>query len=210
MIVLWDLDGTIIDSGPEIMQRMRRVITEFGYPEPTPAQLRSFIGPPLFDSFATLMPAAEAERAVARSREIARSQDPGYLVELHTEVAQLIRELHAAGTPQAVASSKGQWLVELVLQHFDLAHCFAGVWGSDADRTDKPRVIAAALDAFGQRGVPSPDAVMIGDRIHDLEGARANGIPAIIVTWGYGDGEAVPGALARVDTVAELRPMLEA
>lgn len=206
MIVLWDLDGTIIDSGPEILQRIRRVISELGYEVPDLATQRRFIGPPLLDSFLGLMTPDDAAKAVLRSREIAQSQSPDYLVEIHDDVAELVRDLHAKGVQQAVASSKGQWLVELVIEHFKLTECFDIIVGSDQDRSEKSLVIAKALTHFDTPG----DAIMVGDRIHDLEGAQAHGIPAIIVGWGYGDGEEIPGALAKVDTVAQLRSMLEA
>ena len=205
MIILWDLDGTIIDSGPEIFQRVARVITEFGYP--VPENLRPFIGPPLLDGFREIagMSTEDALKAVTRSREIARSQEPDYLVELHEDVAELIRDLHDRGVRQAVASSKGQWLVELVVEHFGLTQYFDAIVGSNEHRTEKTQVIGHALEYFDN----PRDAVMIGDRVHDLIGGKAHGIPVIIVNWGYGDGEEVPGARARVDTVAQLRSMLE-
>lgn len=210
--VLWDVDGTIIDSGPEILDRITRVITESGYAVPEPEVLRGFIGPPLIESFQKIigMSHDEAERAIERSRAIARDRDPDDLVTLNPGVAELIRDLHRAGVPQATASSKGEWLVQKTLTHFGLAPCFDLMAGSDsaAGRVTKSEVLAHALEHYRTQGVDTSRALLIGDRIHDLEGGQQLRVPVIIVGWGYGDGEATPGALARVDTPQQLRTML--
>jgi phosphoglycolate phosphatase len=210
--VLWDLDGTVIDSGREIIQRVRRVVDEFGYAPLSDRQLRSFIGPPLIESFITTvgMSREDAERATLRSREIARAQAPDYLVSVIEGMPEVIADLQRAGVPQAIASSKGQWLVEAVLDHFGLLNSFAVVSGADpqAGRTEKEEVIAHALSWFDRHDVSRSSAIMIGDRIHDLEGGHQHGLPVVIVEWGFGDGEATPGALARVNSVADLRNLL--
>lgn len=210
--VLWDLDGTILDSGPEIRQRVARVVREFGYPEPTTEQLTAFIGPPLVESYERIigMTPEQAQRAFLRSREIAKTQAPDYLVTLHKAVAELVKELHAAGVPQSVASSKGQWAVEQSLQHFGLAECFDVLCGADPQqqRIHKHDVIAYVLDHYRARNIDVSNGVIIGDRIHDLEGGLAHNLSVIIVEWGYGAGEETPGAFAKVANIAQLRSKL--
>jgi phosphoglycolate phosphatase len=101
-------------------------------------------------------------------------------------IPELLAKLRADGRRLAVATSKPTVFAERILEHFDLAKHFELVVGSflDGRRVEKHEVVAAALE--GVAGVTARDVVMVGDRRHDIEGARANGIDAIAAAWGYG------------------------
>lgn len=211
--IIWDVDGTILDSGAEIFERVTRVVELLKYPALDQAQLRRFIGPPLIESFEKIagMTPADAKLATQHTRAMAEDLPPDYLVSLYPGVAELIQQLHSLGVPQAVASSKAQWQVERGLEHFGLADCFVSLWGADipAGRIHKHEMIAGAVADLTAAGFDAAGGVMIGDRIHDLEGAARFGLPTIIVEWGFGDGEKTPGAYGRASSAAELQRMLE-
>lgn len=210
--ILWDLDGTITDSGEEIMSRISLALQAVQWPVPPSRELRRLIGPPMYDSLSVGLglPPETARRATDAAHAIAREREPGTLTTVFADMPELLAELAGSGVPMAVASSKSEWHVHRVLDHFGLSPHFAVRTGSDeaAGRTHKDTVIAEALRRLDSKGVDVSQVVMVGDRVHDLEGAAAHGIPAIIVGWGYQDDEPVDAALARPHSPAELRELL--
>lgn len=208
--VLFDLDGTLTDPYEGITRTFVYALTQVGAAAPDEATLRSWIGPPLHASLhAYLKDEALALRSIQAYRE--RYQAIGmYENRVYPGIPDLLRDLRAAGCWLVLATSKLHSVADAVLDHFALRSFFHATFGASPDATlsAKADIIAAAL-AWLPPAARSA-CVMIGDTPYDVLGARANGIPCIAVTYGYGapaDLEAAnPDALAR--SVAELRALL--
>jgi phosphoglycolate phosphatase len=210
-LVIFDLDGTLIDSQRGIVLSVQHTLRQLGIQEEDPERLRRFIGPPLADSFkahyglddATAWRAVETYRAHFVTAGI-------YENTVYPGVPQLLAGLRAAGVTLVLATSKYGLFAEEVLRHRDLRRWFWRVVGSKEDgaRATKTEVIAAALEGIG--AAARMRTAMIGDHPHDVLGARANGIAAIAVTYGYGDAEELrrAGPDALVGSIEALRGLL--
>lgn len=211
--VLWDVDGTIVDASVGILRRLNVALTHFGHPAPTRDDLVHWIGPPMFQSFqdqAGMTPEQSAE-AVAFYRTLGKAD--GYTTDVRTYpgVVELIHELRAQGIPQATASSKPENQVDALVDHFGLRPDFVTTVGATPDEAtlaSKTDIVAEALRRLREHGVDTSRPVLIGDRHHDVEGARANGIPVIFVDWGFSDAHEGDEATVRVATTDELRDQL--
>ena len=209
-LVLFDLDGTLVDSSSGIHSSVRHAAAELGLPAPTAAQLRGMVGPPLQDGFALVLgvPVADVPRAVAAYRA---HYAGGALLEatVHRGVPELLTALRAAGAILAVATSKPELFAVRLLRHTGLLPAFASVHGATMDGLvrHKDQVVAAALAAHPDGRTP----VLVGDRSHDVLGAAAHGLPCIGAGWGPAeDGElADAGAAVVVATPAEVLTALE-
>jgi phosphoglycolate phosphatase len=204
-LVLFDLDGTLVDSSPGIFSSVRHAARELGLLAPTDAQLRAMVGPPLQDGFALVlgMPVTDVTRAVAAYRE---HYAAGALLDVtvHDGIPELLAGLGRGGATLAVATSKPEAFAVRVLEHAGLLPAFASVHGATLDGSvrHKDQVVAAALAAHpGGR-----DPVLVGDRSHDVLGAAAHGLPCIGAGWGPAeDGElAAAGAAAIAATPADV------
>ena len=203
--VLFDLDGTLTDSGLGITKGVQYALGQLGYDVPPRESLFSFIGPPLHKSFQRHCGVDEAGAAEAvRLFRVYYNEMGGILEnEVYPGVRELLRDLKAAGKRLEVATSKPQAAAEKVMRHFGLDEFVPEIiGGTDDTRNTKGKVIAYALREYG---VDPTTAVMVGDREHDIHGAAENGIPAIGITWGYGDRaeRETAGAEAVFDTPAE-------
>jgi phosphoglycolate phosphatase len=188
-LVLFDLDGTLVDSEPGIFASVRSAAATLGLPEPTAEQLRAMVGPPLQDGFALVLavPPDDVPRAVAAYRE---TYSGGALLDVtvHDGVPELLAALADAGAVLAVATSKPQTFAVRVLEATGLLPFFASVHGATLDGAvrHKDQVVAAALAAHPE----GRDPVLVGDRSHDVVGAAAHGLPCIGAGWGpASDGE---------------------
>ncbi len=210
-LVLLDLDGTLTDSAPGIVAGIRHAYGALGLPVPDDATLRSFVGPPITDSFgAHGVPADRIEEAVRAYREVFAAGGL-YDNRVFDGVPQVLRELRAAGGTLAVATSKPEVYARPICDRFGLTELVDGVFGAPLDEgtSTKADVIAKALAALGRTSPvdhTQGPAVMVGDREHDVHGAAAHGIDCLGVTWGYaGPGELeAAGAVSLVDDVADL------
>ena len=203
--VLFDLDGTLTDSGLGITKGVQYALGQLGYDVPPRESLFSFIGPPLHKSFQRHCGVDEAGAAEAvRQFRVYYNEMGGILEnEVYPGVRELLRDLKAAGKRLMVATSKPQAAAEKVMRHFGLDEFVPEIiGGTDDTRNTKGKVIAYALREYG---VDPTTAVMVGDREHDILGAAENNIPAIGITWGYGDRAELEtaGAEAVFDTPAE-------
>ncbi len=183
--VFLDLDGTVSDNGPGIIACITHALTEIGSAVPNPDALARWIGPPLLDSFRQHLGDEEgASRALALYRE--RYVETGlYENKVYDGVPRMLDELGRSGASLALATSKPRVYAERILQHFGLSGRFTHIFGAEFDgtRSDKTSLIAHALLETGKS---ADQCVMIGDREHDIIGARANGVASIGVLWGFG------------------------
>lgn len=174
--VLFDLDGTLTDPKPGITQCVQYALRCMGIEEPDLDKLEPFIGPPLTDSFREFygMDQEQAAEAVAKYRE--RFSEKGlYENEIYPGMKQMLENLKTAGCHLAVASSKPEHFVKLILEYFDIDGYFEVIVGSELDgtRCQKEEVVAEALRRFFPDGnIPCDDIVMVGDRKFDIIGGR--------------------------------------
>lgn len=208
-VILFDLDGTLTDSGPGIIKCVQYALNYMGKPDQDPEQLRCFVGPPLHQQFMDYagFTCEEADVAVEQYRE--RYSTIGiYENELYDGIEELLIRLRACGKILAVASSKPQVFVEEILRHFGIRKYFEVVVGSELDgrRTAKEEVIEEALKQL-KCGVHREQAVMVGDRKYDVEGAGRCGLLCIGAAYGYGGRAELEeaGAVYVADTVADLQ-----
>jgi phosphoglycolate phosphatase len=195
MHLLFDLDGTLTDPFVGITTCIRFALTALGRPAPPADELRWCIGPPLKQSLATLLGAGHAhlaDEALAKYRE--RFGSVGLFENtLYPAVPGVLEALKADGHLLRVATSKPRIYATRIVEHFGLLPFFESVEGSELDgrHVDKGPLIAHILETHG---LAPGDVLMIGDREHDVAGARANGVAAIGVLWGYGSRAELEGA----------------
>lgn len=205
--VLLDLDGCLVDSREAIRAATNEAIAAYGRPPVGAAEIERHIGPPLLDTFTELLGPGDALAGLAAYREryavIAPAATP-----LFPRLEPVLRKL-AGRFRLAVATSKPRRYAVPILEHLGVAGLFEHIVGPDLDATGetKAETVGRALALLGLAG---EHAVMVGDRRHDVEGARAHGMDCIGVLWGYGDERELAGAGAAhlVRTPNELGALL--
>ena len=205
--LLIDLDGTLIDSRPGIVASIYAMLREFGH-EPDPAvDLTWAIGPPLGESIPRILAGygdARGEEGVAAYR---RHYAAGGLFNatLYPGISKMLAG--AAGEFELVlATSKRRDFARRILDHFGFSSAFRGIYGSEPGGAldHKPELLAHILRS---ERIFSNAAVMVGDRHHDIDGARANGVRVIGVTWGYGGLDELRDADALAHAADEVLPL---
>ena len=207
--VLFDLDGTLTDSGEGIINCAVFAMERLGIPVPPREELGVFVGPPLWDTFRQFgVPADRVDEAVEifRSRyvPIGKFENTPY-----PGIREVLEVLRAQGRKLYVATSKPEVTAREILEHFDLSRYFTEICGASVDKTrsSKEDVIAylLSLDACKEH------SVMVGDTAFDVIGAAAHGIPTIGAAWGYGKTEDMvsAGAAAIAQTPEELLRIIE-
>ena len=189
--ILFDLDGTLVDSRPAIVGGLNATLRELGEPERPEAELVPRIGPPIHDTWAWLLnrPVDEVEDVVTAYRDRYRVTMLGGTL-VYDGVPELLDQLAAAGHLLGVATSKTQSAAVDILEHLGLAHHFTTIRGPVPPSTeDKAATVGRALAAMGL--TTGEGAVLIGDREHDVHGGHAHGLRVIGAAWGY----AAPGEL---------------
>lgn len=203
--VLFDLDGTLSDPREGIVRSVTYALNHMGV-EQGSIDLRSFIGPPLHHSLVEHFSFTENEVSTALVHYRERYQTRGkFENQLYPGVKLMLTRLQKQGYRLAVATSKPTVFANDILAYFEIADFFDSVVGSELDgtRSDKGEIIAYTLD---QLQIEAKAAVMIGDRIHDIEGARRCGVDSVAVSYGYGGEEELAAANAtyRVNRVEDL------
>jgi phosphoglycolate phosphatase len=211
--VLWDVDGTIVDASDGILRRLTIALEHFGKRPPTRAELVHWIGPPMYDSFQVNvgMTPEQASEAVAFYRGLNKIDGYATGAKLFPGVGELIKDVAAAGIPQATASSKPEVQVVALMDHFDLSTSLTAIVGATADErtlSAKSDIVAEALRRLAAAGVDTSRPVLVGDRHHDVEGGAAQGVPVIFVRWGFSWPHEAEGAQAVVEDVDQLRELL--
>jgi phosphoglycolate phosphatase len=210
--VLWDLDGTIIDSRAGIFNSFNHTLAAMGLPLLEREDLNQYIGPPLLDSFIQICGGdlAEAERAKAIYRERYIQGGGALEAEVFAGILEVIAASKAEGKFNSLATSKGDSGVKIVGDHYDFLHLFdvLGTATNDGTRSTKAEVISYALAELDLIDADLSRVVLVGDRIHDIEGAREHGIEVILVKWGSGDETEWAQADALAETPADLAALL--
>ena len=205
--LLFDLDGTLTEPAPGITASFAYAAQALGRAAPSVAELRRFIGPPLRDAFVELLGTddpALIEEAVRLYRE--RYSTIGLFENtVHPGVPGVLTQLRSEGFELRIVTSKPKVYADRIIDHFGLGNFFEHVYGPElsGERSSKTELIAYVLktESIAPRG-----ACMIGDRAHDIVGARANGIASLGVTWGYGTAAELHAAGADhvIDAVDDL------
>ena len=207
-VVLFDVDGTIVDSAPAVMNAFRGALSDYDLPIPDDQRLRTYVGPPLWYSFSDLGYEGELLANLVsgyRARYHAHYLDP----EPFPGVIELLHDLHRAGIPLATATSKQAPMALAQMEHLGLSEVFDVIAGATPDpASSKATVIREALTLLEARGVDTSHPVIIGDSILDVRGAQEAGIPVIGVGWGYATEDGLDEADAVCETVEELRSFI--
>jgi phosphoglycolate phosphatase len=209
--VLFDLDGTLCETGEGIRNGVRYALNAVGAPVPDDGTLRRFIGPPLWDCFRDYcgMDAEQSGEAVQRYRKYYR--ETGWLEgRPYDGMRELLHDLKQSGYILTTATTKPEEMAVRILRHHGLFPYFETVCGAlpDGARSDKAELIHCALGRCGRE--PNPQCVMVGDTHFDILGARACGIPSVGVLYGYGTRRELEeaGANTFAENAAALRRTL--
>ena len=183
---IFDLDGTITDSGPGIMNAIRYAVKKRGLPDVSEEVLRSFIGPPLKEQFRSVFGLSDEEGTimVATYREY-YGEKGIFENRVYDGVPEVFQKLQEAGVRILMATSKPEKYAKQIAEHFGFAKYFDFIGGAcmDGRRTDKHDVIEYVIDSCK---VCRENTVMIGDRRHDMIGASKAGIRSIGALYGSG------------------------
>lgn len=192
-VILFDLDGTLTDSAEGIVNSVVYALERKGIPYASKQALRRFVGPPLQDSFRDYCGISDeqAKEMVRIFREYF-TQKGIYENAVYDGVPEMLDSLCKAGYSLAVATSKPEAFAKQILARFDLEKYFSVIAGASMDGTTKPVVIRLALQRLGVQA--SARVLMVGDREHDILGAKEVGISSLGVLYGYGDKEELSGA----------------
>ncbi len=209
--ILFDLDGTLTDPMVGITKSVQHALSSYGIQEPDLRALCPFIGPPLKESFMKYYGFSQekAQEAIGRYREY--FADKGIFENrVYEGIPQMLDRLKDRGCRLFVATSKPEAFAVRILKHFRLDRYFDQVYGASMDErlVRKGDVIAYALESAGIGDVSK--TVMVGDREHDVLGARENGMDCIGVLFGYGSRQELSdaGALKIAETVEDLGRIL--
>lgn len=208
--LLFDLDGTLTDPFEGITRSVEYALNAFGIEVEDRRTLAPFIGPPLVESLTERygFTMEDAVAAVAKYREYFAVKGL-YENELFEGIPELLNDCRKAGYKISMATSKPTHYAKIIAEHFDIARYFDAIHGSslDGSRITKSSVVA---EAVREEGLDPERALMIGDRRHDVEGAREHGIKTVGVLYGYGSLEehTAAGAAYIAKDLDELRELL--
>jgi len=207
--VLFDLDGTLTDSGPGIMNGFEYALGKMGVEVPDRAFLRRFVGPPLGDSFEKTLGFSpeDAAKGIAFYREY-YAEKGVYENDVYPGIPELLEKLKDSGKRMIVATTKAELMANVVMDHFGLRKYFdLMVASNNTDRKNKTDVLDYAIK---NGGVDTSKAVMVGDRFYDVKGAQHFGMTSVGVLYGYGSRQELEeaGATHIAETVDSLETIL--
>lgn len=213
-LILFDVDGTLTDSGEGITKSVQYTLEKYGIIEPDLNNLRKFIGPPLIDSFMKYYGFSKEESVCARNIFNERYQPIGWMENRpYDGIEKVLEELQSAGIMMGVATSKPEGVANKVLEYFDLKKYFSVICAAPNNglNGEKPGRIRAAIEEARALGCEAKNVIMVGDTRFDVLGAHECGIPCVGVTWGFaveGEFEACDTEFV-VDTMEELLNVLK-
>lgn len=213
-LILFDVDGTLTDSGEGITKSVQYTLEKYGIIEPNLDNLRKFIGPPLIDSFEKYYGFSKEQAVEARNIFNERYQPIGWMENHPYEgIEDVLEKLQKAGIMMGVATSKPEGVANKVLEYFDLKKYFSVFCAAPNNglNGEKPGRIRAAIEEAKAIGCEAKNVIMVGDTRFDVLGAHECKIPCVGVTWGFaaeGEFEACDTEYV-VDTMEELLEILK-
>ncbi len=207
--ILFDLDGTLTDSGPGIMNGFEYSLGKMGVEYPGRDYLKQFVGPPLGDSFEKTLGFSpeDAAKGIAFYREY-YAEKGVYENDVYPGIPELLEKLKASGKKLIVATTKAELMANVVMDHFGLRKYFdLMVASNNPDRKNQIDVLGFAIE-YG--GVDRERAVMVGDRFYDITGAAHFGMTSVGVLYGYGSRQELEeaGASHIAESVEDLYDIL--
>ena len=194
---LFDLDGTLTDSAPGIMNSIRYALKKHGMTVPSEEVLRTFIGPPLKEQFQKVFSVSEeeAQELVKTYREYF-SEKGLFENSVYAGVPEMLSRLRDGGVRVMMATSKPEKFAKRIAEQFGLTQYFEFIGGASMseERRKKDEVIEYVLASCGIPDEGRSGTVMVGDRFHDIEGAEKTGLHSLGVLYGYGSREELEGA----------------
>ena len=187
-ILFFDLDGTIVDSAPGIIESVKYALLHFNIEEKSEEKLNLFIGPPLFDAFSKYynMNKEDADLAVAKYRENYNGNGAIEKFTVYSGIEDCFKKAKEKGYIVCLATAKPKEFAERILNKADLAKYFDVINGASFD--EKKRTKSAGIeDTIKSNNFNKEKIIMIGDRENDITGAKNNGISSLGVTYGFGD-----------------------
>lgn len=210
-LAIFDLDGTLMDTSEGIFATANKTVIQLGYEAvEDEAQLSKFIGPPIHQCFVAVydLDPSLIEEAIDIYR-VEYNRKGRYLARPYEGIEETLADLKSRGYRLAVGTLKYEPLAREMLGHFGLAHHFETIKGSDdSSSLSKADIVNAVLSELG---VAATDAVLIGDTVHDEEGARESGVSFIAVDYGFGFPKGHPrddGMVALARSTQEVRTAL--
>ncbi len=187
-VIFFDLDGTIVDSAPGILESVKYALNFFGIKEENEEKLNLFIGPPLFDAFSEHynMNREDADLAVAKYRENYNENKAVLKYSVYEEIEEVLRELKKAGKTICLATAKPLKFAEIILKEAGLYNYFDIVNGASFDESKRTKT-AVIKDTIESNNFKKDKILMVGDRENDVTGAKNNNIDVLGVLYGYGD-----------------------
>jgi len=205
--VIFDLDGTISDSSGGIFQSINYALEKMNAPEISRAEVNPYIGPPLRDSFVTLLDTtddATLEEAVRFFREDYTTV--GYKInELYSGIADVLAQLATRGYHLYIATTKQTDIAREVLKHFQLERHFQGIYGG-ASEIPKPKLVQHILTEYN---CGKDKSVLVGDTHYDIHAAKINNIFSIGAAWGFGEDAEISNADIVINLPEELIKYIE-
>lgn len=186
-LVIWDVDGTLLDTGDGLKASVIAAANENGYEAPDDKTMDSFVGPPIKDSLKNYyhLDEEEATRLMNEFRNFYKQDEYLLLAHPYDGIPELMKAISDKGIKQAVATNKRQDYAERIVNHFGLGEYCDVICGADFEgKLIKPDIIELAMGNF--EDVDKSEIIMIGDTHFDEEGARKVGIPFLPVSYGYG------------------------
>ncbi len=210
-VLFFDLDGTIVDSKPGILESVKYALKFFNIEEKDEEKLNLFIGPPLFDAFSSVygMKKDDADKAVEKYRENYRENKGILKYKVYPGVEETLKILKNAGKTICLATAKPLDFAKIILKDAKLDGYFDVINGASFDASKRTKS-AVIKDTIEKNGFQKEDILMIGDRENDVTGAIQNEIDVLGVLYGYGDEKELKDAGCKyiVETVLDINKFI--
>ncbi|MBN2794239.1 MAG: HAD-IA family hydrolase [Clostridia bacterium] len=207
--ILFDLDGTLIDSGPGITNAAAYALSKYNIEEPAET-LKYFVGPPLYETFSRFSEIHNVHEAVEHFRVYYKKQGM-FECHVYDGIIELLQFLKKSNINIFLATSKPEIFAKQILENYQLTPYFDGIVGSTLDETRTKKADVIEYLMFNYNVKNTKEILMVGDREHDIMGAHHHKIKGIGVLYGYGDKEEMMNCKADyiVETVSDLKSLLE-